>query len=256
MKTIYEILERDLIFFDLETSGTDLKKDRIIEICAIKYKKNRGKEVMHRYINPLVDIDPKATEIHKLTNEELSQYPTLGEVVDEIVSFFDGCDLGGYNCINFDIPFLFEEISRHNKFLNVFNINIIDSYNLLNKCEPRRLKDVYKNFFGSEFDNQHSAEADIEATVKVFEKQIEAYKLEEKNINEISSIIRTNTNGELMVDISGWFKKKNGEYLFGRGKHKDKLVKENVSYLEWLVNESDIENNSKAIGKILLRKIK
>lgn len=256
MKTIYEILERDLIFFDLETSGTDLKKDRIVEICAIKYKKNRGKEIMHRYINPLVEIDPVAVEMHGLTNDFLKDYPTLPNVADEVYSFFNGCDLGGYNCINFDIPFLFEELSRCGKFLNVFNVNIIDSYNLLNKCEPRRLKDVYRNFFGSEFDNQHSAEADIEATVKVFEKQVEAYKLEDKNINEISSIIRTSTNGELMVDISGWFKKKNGQYLFGRGKHKDKPVKENVSYLEWLVNESDIENNSKAVAKILLDKLK
>jgi DNA polymerase-3 subunit epsilon len=256
MKTIYDILERDLIFFDLETTGTDLKRDRIVEICAIKYKKNRGKEILHRYLNPETEIDPVAVEMHGLTNEFLKDYPSLSEVADEIYNFFKGCDLGGYNCINFDIPFLFEELSRCKKFLNVFNVNIIDSYNLLNKCEPRRLKDVYKNFFGVEFDNHHSAEADIEATVKVFEKQIDAYKLEDKSINDISSIIRTSANGELMVDISGWFKKKNGTYLFGRGKHKDKPVKENVSYLEWLVNESDIENNSKAVAKILLEKLK
>lgn len=257
MKNIYNIIERDTIFFDVETTGTDIKTDKIIEICAIKYKKDKSKESIQKYFNPKKEISHKAFEIHKLSNKFLEDYPTFEESSDKIYNFFNGCDLGGYNCINFDIPILFEELSRCKKYLNIFNINIIDSYNLLNKFETRKLNDIYKKFFNKDIDNQHNAEADIEATIKVFEKQIETYELEEKSLREISNIIRSNKDGEMILDLSGWFKKdKNGEIQYGRGKYKDSPIKDNIDYLDWIVNKSDIENNSRAVGKLLLDKFK
>lgn len=257
MKNIYNIIEKDTIFFDVETTGVDLKNDRIVEICAIKYRKDKTKETIQKYFNPKCDVSERAFEIHGLSNEFLSEHSTFEEYSDELFKFFDGCDLGGYNCIRFDIPILFEEFSRCGKYLNIFKINIIDSYNLLNKFETRKLNDVYKKFFGKDIDNQHDATKDIEATIKVFEKQVEEYGLLDKNIKEISTIIRSTSNNERIIDLSGWFKvSSNGDYLYDKGKHRDEKVFDNISYLEWLVSNENIENNSRAVGKLLLDRIK
>lgn len=256
MKNIYNIIERDLIFVDLETTGVDLKNDRIVEICAIKYRKDKTKISIHKYFNPNRDVSPKAEEIHGLSNESLKDYPTFQDSSQELFDFFNGCDIGGYNILLFDIPILFEEFSRSNKYLNLFNINIIDSYNLMNKIETRKLNDIYKRFFGKDIEDAHSAVADVEATISVFEKQIEEYNLTDKNIKEISNIIRSTSNNERILDLSGWFKKsEGGEILYGKGKHKDTPVKDNKSYLEWMVNNNDLENNSRAVGKIILDRI-
>ena len=256
MKNIYNIIERDIVFFDLETTGTDVKLDRIVEICAVKYKVDKSKETLQLYINPEKEVNPKALEVHNLSNEFLSQFPNFDKVADKIYNFFNGCDLGGYNCIKFDIPILFEELSRCRKYLNCFNINIIDSYNLINKFESRKLNDVYKRYFSKDIEDHHNAEMDIEATIKIFERQVSEYDLEDMSIKEISNIVRSTSDGDQVLDISGWFRKSKGEIYFSRGKHKDTLVKDNISYLEWMVEKSEIENNSKVVAKLILDKLK
>lgn len=255
MVSIYDKLERDIIFFDLETTGVDIKKDKIVEICAIKYRTDKTKLTYQKYYNPGIEIHPSAVGVHGLTNEFLSQFKTFEESCDELFDFFKDCDLGGYNCVNFDIPILFEEFSRSNKKPKWFNINIIDSYNLLNKFETRKLNDVYKRFFGKDIENTHSATDDIEATIKVFEKQLELYNIEDKSLKEISNIIRSDQNGYKIIDLSSWFKLKDGEYLFNKGKHKDYPVKDHKSYLQWLVGNPNIENNSRLVGKLIGEKL-
>jgi len=262
MKNIYNIIERDTIFFDLETTGVDIKMDRIVEICAIKYRMDKTKEVFQKYFNPTYPVSKKAFDIHGHNNESLSNYQTFKEYSDELFKFFDGCDIGGYNCIRFDIPILFEEFSRCGKYLNIFNVNIIDSYNLLNKFETRKLNDIYRKFFNKDIDGHndpsghHDATKDIEATIDVFERQIDEYGLNDKSIKEISNIIRSTSDGERILDLSGWFKVSNGEYLFDKGKHKDNKISDNISYLNWIIENPNIENNSRVVGKMILKKIK
>lgn len=255
MVSIYEKLERDIIFFDVETTGVDVKKDRIVEISAIKYRKDKTKLSFQKYFNPEIEIHPSAVEVHGLTNEFLSQFGRFEESCEELYKFFENCDLGGYNCIHFDIPILFEEFSRCNKSPNWFNINIIDSYNLLNKFETRKLNDIYKRFFGKDIENTHSATDDIEATIKVFERQLELYQIQDKSLKEISDIIRSDQNGYKILDLSSWFKLKDGEYLFNKGKHKDYPIKEHKDYLQWLIGNPNIENNSRLVGKLIGKKL-
>lgn len=253
--TIYDKIEKPIIFFDIETTGVDLKNDKIIELCAIKYTPDRSKITLQKYFNPQREIHPEAFKIHNIDGDFLKNYPTFKDSVDELFEFFNGCDLGGYNCIHFDIPILYEEFYKCGKNLNIFNINIIDCYNLLNKYETRKLSDVYRRFFGKDFDNSHSAEADIEATIKVFEKQIELYDISDKSIREISNEIRSTSNGERILDISGWFRYKNGIYYYGKGKWKGTPVKENLNYLKWMFENDSLENNSRVIGKKLWEKL-
>lgn len=252
MKTIYNIIERDTIFFDLESSGLSIKDDRIVELCAIKYRKDKTKVTIHKYFNPSKEVSKEAEAIHGLSNDFLNSYESFSSSADELFEFFKDCDLGGYNCIVFDIPMLFEEFARCNKQLNVFNINIIDSYQLLNKYETRKLNDIYKRFFNKDIEDQHSSESDILATIEIFEKQVEMYQLEDKNIQEISDIIKTTSDGNKLIDLSGWFKKNSAnEYLYNKGKHKDTLIKDNLSYLKWFIDCKDMETNSRSVANKL-----
>lgn len=251
MKSIYDMITKDIIFFDIETTGTDVKDDRIVEICAIKYRTNRTKVSYHTYIKPDVPMSKGAEEVHGLSMEFLSNYPTMSENVEDLYNFFKGCDLGGYNCLKFDIPFLFEELARHGKYLDM-SMNIIDSYNILNKLEPRKLNDVYKRYFGNDIDNSHSAESDIDATIKVFEKQVESYNLSEHTMSDISNIVRTTQDGDRMIDLSGWFKLKDGDFYYCRGMHKDVKVLDNMDYLKWMIGSNKIEINSRIAAKRIL----
>lgn len=255
MISIYNKLERDIIFFDVETTGVDVKRDRIVEISAVKYRTDKTKITYQKYFKPNVTMCQSAIDVHGLTEEFLSEFKPFRDSADELYQFFDGCDLGGYNCINFDIPILFEEFSRCGKSPNWFNKNIIDSYNLLNKFETRKLNDVYKIFFGKDIENTHSASDDIEATIKVFEKQVEKYNIEDKSLKEISDIIRSDQNGFRIMDLSNWFKTKDGVYLFNKGKHKDNLVENHLDYLDWLIGNDNIENNSRLVGKLIKGKL-
>lgn len=255
METIFSKLERDLIFFDLETTGILLKEDRIIQLSAVKYTKSKRQITINYLFDPQRPIHPGASEIHKFTDEMLQGYPTFQESVDELWEFFNGCDLGGYNCLLFDIPLLFEEFSRCGKPINFFNVNIIDCYNLLNKFETRKLSDVYSRFFGEELIDAHDAYQDILATIRVFEKQIEKYELQDKKLSDISQLIRSTSNGEKILDFSGWFRLKDGEFTYGKGKWKGTPIKDNMDYLDWIIKNDNLENNSRSVASIIKKKL-
>lgn len=254
MSILYDKIDKPIVFFDIETTGIDIKNDRIIEICAIKYRPDRTKLTLHKYFNPGRESQPMALEAHGLTTEFLSKYNSFEESAEELFEFFKDSDLGGYNCISFDIPLLYEEFARCGKYLSLQGLSIIDSYNLLNKFETRKLNDIYKRYFGQDIDGAHGAEADIEATIKVFEKQITSYGLEETSIKDISKIIRSTSKNEFIVDLSGWFRHRDGEFYFGKGKHKDSLVSENLDYLKWMYENDNLETNSRVVGKLLYDK--
>lgn len=254
MSILYDKIDKPIVFFDIETTGIDIKNDRIIEICAIKYKPDRTRLTLHKYFNPGRESQPMALEAHGLTTEFLSKYGSFEESAEELFDFFKDSDLGGYNCISFDIPLLYEEFARCGKYLSLQGLSIIDSYNLLNKFETRKLNDIYKRYFGQDIDGAHGAEADIEATIKVFEKQITSYGLEETSIKDISKIIRSTSKNEFIVDLSGWFRHRDGEFYFGKGKHKDSLVSENLDYLKWMYENDNLETNSRIVGKLLYDK--
>ena len=155
MKTIFDKIEKDIIFFDLETTGILLKEDRIIEICAIKFKKDGSKLTYQSRINPEKEIHPQATEVHRIKNEDLVGCPTFKDLSDDLFNFFNGCDLGGYNCLLFDIPILYEEFSRCGKNINFFgetsysihSKSFAHLYGMMAVLDPRAsISVVYRNY--------------------------------------------------------------------------------------------------------------
>lgn len=252
MKTIKELIVRDTIFFDLETSGTTIQTEKIVELCAIKYKMDGTTEIMEKKFNPVIPISEDATAIHGFTNDMLKDYPTFAECAIEIYNFFNGCDLGGFNSIKFDMQFMYEEFANCGLHFNYGKINMIDSFMIYNKFEPRTLSASYTKYTGKTFENAHSAVADIKATIEIFEKQLEVYNLGEKTMEEISNIVRSTNDGDLIVDLNGSFARniKTGDYYFVQGKHKNKRVQDELYYLKYLAT-GDMSKNIKDVAKKL-----
>lgn len=256
MKTIFDIIEKDTIFFDLETTGTIIQSDKIIQLVGIKYKMDRSTVSLSRYFNPEMDIPQEAFEKHGLSREFLKDYPTFASCAQEVYDFFNGCDIGGYNVVKFDMAFLYDELSRNGKNLKFINTNMLDSFMLQNKFEPRTLEASYQRMFGEPFENAHDAMSDILATIRIFEKQLELYKLDDKKASEISHIVRSTQMNEKVIDLSGFFRQGiDGQYYYEKGKHRNKLVKDELQYLYWLAHESNMETNVKDVAKMFLHGI-
>lgn len=252
---IFNIIgDRDIVFLDLETTGIDIKLDRIVEFGGKKYKKDGTIEELHHYINPTIKVTDEALAVHGLSDEFLSNYPTFSEIYDTIFDFIDGCDLGGYNIVKYDIPILFEEFTRCDKFIDIFNINVIDSYNLLNKYEPRKLGDTYRRFFDKEMKSAHTTIGDIDATVEIFNKQIEEYGLVNNNPKFISNKVRSNDKEERFLDYDSWFLSRNGEIYFNKGSLRGKRIKEHKDQLMWIYNNTKFQNNVRFVAKQLFKK--
>lgn len=249
-------LERPVIFFDLETTGTDFVKDRIIELYAKKINLDNTTSEIYYLLDPDVIIDADATAKHGYTAEMLKGNPKFNEVAEDIYIFFKGCDYGGYNSVKFDIPFLFGELKKYGFQLNeIYSANIVDPFKILYKKEPRTLEAYYETLFGEKFDNAHSAKSDIEATIRVFEYQIEKYGL--TNIKEVSDISRQDKDGNQLLDFSGLFEKRaDGKIYYGFGKNKGMEIYNDVQYLEWIYTKSNFDENVKVLAEVFYKRAK
>lgn len=164
MENIFKILKNDLTIIDIETSGLDIKKDRIIQIGMVKYQVDGNITEYKRNFKVDIEISEEANEIHSITNELLEYEKYFSETYGEVLEFIGDSDLGGYNLINFDLPFLFEEFSRVGIKFPFFKRKILDIYKILNKFKPRTLEAVYQRWFGSDF-HSHDALNDSKASM-------------------------------------------------------------------------------------------
>ena len=243
-------LKRQLAFFDLETTGLNVAKDRIIEISIFKVHPNNSTESKTWILNPDYPITPEATNVHGYTIEDLIDKPLFKTVAKEISRYLDHCDLAGYNALKFDIPLLVEEFLRADVDFDVKNRKLIDVQNIFMKMEQRTLKAAYQFYCNKELINAHSAEADTIATFEVLKAQLDKYNNHEftdRNGN-ISTPVKNdmqalhefsahNRNADLMGQI---IFNSEGKEVFNFGKHRGKLVEDifskDPSYYSWIMN--------------------
>lgn len=239
-------LERPLIFFDLETTGTNILKDRIVEISIVKVLP--GSPEPKRYtqrVNPEMPIPADATKVHHITDADVAGAPTFRELAQKIADTFKGCDIAGFNSTRFDLPLLIEEMQRAHVEFNYHDANLIDVQNIFHKKEPRNLTAAYKFYCGKDLDNAHSALADTMATYEVFMAQLEKYAdLPDttKGLSEFSSFNK-------MVDLSGRFVRDDkNRIVINFGKHKGKelaeVIKSEPTYYHWML-EGDFPTDTK-----------
>lgn len=250
-------LKNPIIFFDLETTGVDPAKDRIIEISLVKLMPDGTREVKTRRLNPGIPIPPQATAIHKITNEDVKDCPTFKEVARSLAAYIEGADLAGYNSNKFDIPVLAEEFLRAGVDIDLKKRKAIDVQNIFHKMEQRTLVAAYKFYCGKDHSAAHSAEADTIATLEVLEAQLEMYA--DALENDVAALAEYSTMNSF-VDYAGRivYNEKKVE-VFGFGKHKGRPVadvfREEPSYYSWIMNGDFPEYTKKVITEIRLREV-
>ena len=164
-------LDKDLCFFDIESTGLNVIRDRIIQIAVIRYHADgRPPEELELLVNPGIPISEDAMAVHGITPADVANKPSFAQVADQLYSFFGNSDLAGYNCYRFDVPLLVEEFARVGYDFDIEDRRIIDSQRIFYKMEPRTLKAALKFYKGKEIENAHDAMADVRATTCMIAK--------------------------------------------------------------------------------------
>lgn len=231
-------LTKPLAVFDIEATGIQIGKDRMVELAIIKLSPNGAKETYLKRINPEMPIPLEISEIHGIYDVDVLNAPKLVEIADEIISFLEGCDFAGYNCKKFDVPFLIEELDRVGRSIDIENVRIIDVQNIFHKKEQRTLAAAYQFYCSKELTDAHSALADAEATLDVLEAQLSKYEDLETTaefLSDYSEIGARTMDFARRIGIDS-----NGEAVFNFGKHKGKEVKyifkKDPNYYNWIMN--------------------
>lgn len=248
-------LKRPIIFFDVESTGVDPAKDRIVELSLIKVHPNGDEEIKTRRINPGMPIPPASTAVHGITDEDVKDEPTFAQVAKSLAQFIQGADLAGYNSNKFDIPILVEEFMRAGMEIDLSKKHFVDVQNIFHKMEQRTLVAAYKFYCdGKELENAHSAEADVRATYEVLKGQLDRYGEElENDVEFLADFSRMNRN----VDFAGRIILNDQDVpVFNFGKHKGRPVKEifekEPTYYSWMMNGDFPQDTKRVITQLRL----
>ena len=250
-------LKRTLVFFDLETTGVDTAKDRIVEISMVKVMPDGEEIVRTRLINPQMHIPEDATAVHGITDEDVKDQPTFAQIAKSLSQFIEGCDFGGFNSNRFDLPMLVEEFLRAGVDVDFKNRKFIDVQNIFHKMEQRTLVAAYKFYCNKDLTDAHSAEADTRATYEVLKAQLDRYS---ELQNDVAGLAAFSSRGET-VDYAGRIVYNDkGEEVFNLGKYKGVKVSEvfqrEPSYYDWMMNGAFPLYTKKVITEIRLREKK
>ena len=228
-------LRKPLAFFDIESTGVDIAKDRIVEICIVVVSPDSTKTIYTKRINPTIPIPREASMIHGIYDEDVITEPTFLEVANEIFSILDPCDFAGYNSNRFDIPMLLEEFMRADIALDIEKRAMVDVFKIFTLFEKRDLSTAYKFYCDKTLENAHSAEADILATYEILQAQLSKYETLKNDVQYLHEI----SNDEIIIDSGRRFVYQNGKPTFNFGKHKGKSVeqvlREEPSYYSWML---------------------
>jgi len=262
-------LKIPVCFFDLETTGTNISQDRIIEIAVIKMMPNGEVVRKSNVVNPTIPIPAESTAIHGISNEDVKDKPTFKEVAKEYAKFFEGADLAGFNVLKFDVPMLVEEFLRVDVEFDYHRKKIIDAQRIFHLMEKRTLSAAYLFYCQKDLKNSHTAEADTEATMEVLIAQVAKYENQDvtdglgKKIGVIQNDMEALgklTSSEL-VDLAGrMMKNAKGDVVFNFGKHKNKGVlavfREEPAYYDWMMNGDFPLDTKRKLTEIKLSMLK
>ncbi|SHG70203.1 DNA polymerase-3 subunit epsilon [Salegentibacter echinorum] len=249
-------LTKPICFFDLETTGTNVAKDRIVEIAILKVYPNGNKESKTWLVNPERPIPKEVIAIHGISDEKVANEPTFKELSTQIHEMIQGCDLGGYNSNRFDIPLLVEELLRAGIDFEMKNMVAVDVQTIFHKKEQRTLAAAYKFYCGKELLDAHSAEADTTATYEVLKSQLDRYEDLQNDMKYLADY----SARKRFADFAGFIAyNKKGEEVFSFGKFKGKnvaqILEDEPGYYGWIQNADFPLYTKKVLTAIKLRKL-
>ncbi len=238
-------LNRPIVFFDLETTGLDIAKDRIVEICLLKVEPNGNEQCLTWRINPEMHIPEASSAVHGITDEAVKDCPTFRDKAPELQALLENCDLAGYNSNKFDIPMLVEEFLRVGINIDMHDRKCIDVQNIYHKKERRTLIAAYKFYCDKDLENAHSADADTRATYEVLKGELDKYDDLENDVAFLAEYSRVGNNidfaGRLVMDDEG-------NEVVNFGKYKGVKVKDifarDPGYYGWIL-QADFSRNTK-----------
>lgn len=262
-------LRNPLTFFDLETTGINIAKDRIVELAMIKLLPN-GETIKERHlINPSIPIPEESAIIHGIRDEDVKNAPNFKEIAKKLLKFLEGSDLAGFNIVRFDVPLLVEEFLRVDLDFDISQRKLVDAQKIFFMMEKRNLTSAYKFYCEKELVGAHGAMADTEATLAVFKAQIERYNGQEvtdlsgnsigKIENDMAAIHELVASN--MVDLAGRFVfNDKGIEVFNFGKHKGKAVTEVLNsergYYDWMMKGDFPLDTKRRLTQIKLKNFK
>lgn len=246
-------LTRPIAFIDLETTGTNLGTDRIVEIAIVKIQPDGTRQVKRKLINPEIPIPAGASDIHGITDDMVKEAPAFRQVANEVKQFLDNCDFGGYNSNRFDIPLLMEEFLRVPLEVDMKGRRMVDAQKIFHMMEQRTLGAAYKFYCGKILEDAHSAEADATATWEILDAQLEKYP---QIGNSVEAIVKY-TGEDNIVDFARRFIMENGKEIFNFGKHKGRSVedvlKAEPQYYDWMMKGDFPLHTKQKLTEILNR---
>lgn len=259
-------LKNPLAFFDLETTGINITHDRIVEISILKISPNGEEESLTQLINPGFPIPLESSLIHGIYDDNVKEAPQFKDVAKSLVKFLEGCDLGGFNILKFDIPVLVEEFLRTGINFDISKRKLIDAQKIFHLMEKRNLSAAYQFYCGQTLENAHSAEADTKATYEIFKKQIERYDGQEVEdmkgaklgviCNDMEAVHQITL--QKMVDLAGRIVfDDEGNEVFNFGKHKGRkivdILEKEPMYYDWIQKNDFTLDTKRKLTEIKLR---
>lgn len=250
------VLTKPLVVFDLETTGINTSKDRIVELFMIKVQPDGTRTELYQRFNPEMPIPPEITAIHGISDADVANEPVFKDKAHELNQFLLNCDFAGFNSNKFDFPMLVEEFYRAGIDFEVSKRKFIDAQKIFHLMEPRNLSAAFKFYCSKDLDNAHSAKADTEATWEIIQSQLEKYSNLEPNIDFLHNFSGQNNLADLAGRLVYNDKK---EIVFNFGKHKGKRVedvfKTDYGYYDWMMQGDFPLQTKKVLTQIKLNSI-
>ena len=247
-------LKNPLVFVDLETTGLNVARDRIVEISWLRIQPDGKESIKTQLVNPTIPIDPRAIAIHGITDEDVKDKPTFSELARTLANEFEGCDFAGYNSNKFDIPLLAEEFLRAGVDFDLGKRKFIDVQVIFHKMEQRTLVAAYQFYCKKVLEDAHSAEADTLATYEILKAQLDYYEHLQNDVDYLSAFSTQNKS----VDLAGRiiYNDKDIE-VFNFGKYKgepvEEVLKKDPGYFGWILNGDFPQYTKKVLTNIKLR---
>ncbi len=248
------VVRTPLAFLDLETTGRALGLDRILEIGVLKVAPDGTEVKFEARVNPEMRIPREATDVHGISDRDVHNEPVFGKIAPRLAKFLEGCDLAGYNILNFDLPILEAEFRRVGIPFIVEGRAVIDVMAIYFQKEPRDLKAAHRFYCGREHNRVHSASADARACLQVLQGQLKMYHNLPNTPEGLSAFISEHRRSRTL-DSGGWFDTRHGKPAFARGKHQGMLIREVAEsapdYLDWMLSQGLPKDTIKVIRSVL-----
>lgn len=247
-------LARPLAIFDLETTGTRIGHDRIVQIAVVRLLPDGTRESWQSLVNPGMPIPADASAIHGITDADVADAPPLEDIADDIISQFAGCDLGGFNVIRFDLPLLSEELHRVGRTWDTSALRVVDAMRIFHKFEPRDLSAAARFYLGREHTDAHDALGDVEMTADVLIAQVDRYTELTGTVDELGEL---SGDRNRPPDPAGKLRfNDHGVVCLGFGKYKgwelEAIGQTDPGYLQWLMTKAELPPSTLAVMRTIL----